>query len=178
MELQNTLNCVISNGFIREKVYNECEKYYKEKINKMDDLIKLCDKLENCSKNEICYKNKIVCTKAVLQSYINGDENKRLKLKAQIKQYEKGIYESMTETLSQAVAVAALATSCISLIVSVTNKDIIAVDISVFVLILLSIVLMVVLIAKWGINKFGYRDKWKKYIEVVLDDMEKEKECE
>lgn len=144
----------------------------------MDDLIKLCDKLENCSKNEICYKNKIVCTKAILQSYINGDENKRLKLKAQIKQYEKGIYESMTETLSQAVAVAALATSCISLIVSVTNKDIIAVDISVFVLILLSIVLMVVLIAKWGINKFGYRDKWKKYIEVVLDDMEKEKECE
>ena len=142
----------------------------------MDDLIKLCDKLENCSKNEICYKNKIVCTKAVLQSYINGDENKRLKLKAQIKQYEKGIYESMTETLSQAVAVAALATSCISLIVSVTNKDIIAVDISVFVLILLSIVLMVVLIAKWGINKFGYRDKWKKYIEVVLEDMEKEKE--
>ena len=178
MELQNTLNCVISNGFIREKVYNECEKYYKEKINKMDDLIKLCDKLENCSKKEICYKNEIVCTKAVLQSYINGDENKRLKLKAQIKQYEKGIYESMTETLSQAVAVAALATSCISLIVSVTNKDIIAVDISVFVLILLSIVLMVVLIAKWGINKFGYRDKWKKYIEVVLDDMEKEKECE
>lgn len=116
---------------------------------KVDDLIKLCDKLENCSKNEICYKNKIVCTKAILQSYINGDENKRLKLKAQIKQYEKGIYESMTETLSQAVAVAALATSCISLIVSVTNKDIIAVDISVFVLILLSIVLMVVLIAKW-----------------------------
>lgn len=145
---------------------------------KVDDLIKLCDKLENCSKSEICYKNKIVCTKAILQSYINGDENKRLKLKAQIKQYEKGIYESMTETLSQAVAVAALATSCISLIVSVTNKDIIAVDISVFVLILLSIVLMVVLIAKWGINKFGYRDKWKKYIEVVLDDMEKEKECE
>lgn len=143
---------------------------------KVDDLIKLCDKLENCSKKEICYKNEIVCTKAVLQSYINGDENKRLKLKAQIKQYEKGIYESMTETLSQAVAVAALATSCISLIVSVTNKDIIAVDISVFVLILLSIVLMVVLIAKWGINKFGYRDKWKKYIEVVLEDMEKEKE--
>lgn len=142
---------------------------------KVDDLIKLCDKLENCSKNKICNKNEIVCTKAVLQSYINGDENKRLKLKAQIKQYEKGIYESMTETLSQAVAVAALATSCISLIVSVTNKDIIAVDISVFVLILLSIVLMVVLIAKWGINKFGYRDKWKKYIEVVLEDMEKEK---
>ena len=142
----------------------------------MDDLEKICDKLENCSKEENCNKNEIVCTKTVLQSYINGDENKRLKLKAQIKQYEKGIYESMTETLSQAVAVAALATSCISLIVSVTNKDIIAVDISVFVLILLSIVLMVVLIAKWGINKFGYRDKWKKYIEVVLEDMEKEKE--
>ncbi|MCI6064844.1 hypothetical protein MR818_05645 [bacterium] len=75
----------------------------------MNDLMKLCDKLENCSKKEICYKNEIVCTKAVLQSYINGDENKRLKLKAQIKQYEKGIYESMAEILSLVMTVDALA---------------------------------------------------------------------
>lgn len=146
----------------------------------MNDLMKLCDKLENCSKKEICYKNEIVCTKAVLQSYINGDENKRLKLKAQIKQYEKGIYESMAEILSLVMTVDALAMSRINLIVSVINKDIgnnrlIAVDVLVFVLILLCIVLMVVLIVKWGINKFSYRDKWKKYIEVVLEDMEKEK---
>lgn len=51
------------------------DKYMKE-INKMDDLIKLCDKLENCSKKEICYKNEIVCTKAVLQSYINEGDKK------------------------------------------------------------------------------------------------------
>lgn len=113
----------------------------------MNDLMKLCDKLENCSKNEICYKNKIVCTKAVLQSYINGD---------------------------------ALAISCISLIVSATNTESgnKPVEVLVIVLIILSIVLVLALIAKWGINKFGYRDKWKKYIEVVLDDVEKEKECE
>ena len=89
----------------------------------MDDLIKLCDKLENCSKNEICNKNEIVCTKAVLQSYINGDENKRLKLKVQIEQHEKGIYETMTETLSLVTTVDALAISCISLIVSATNTE-------------------------------------------------------
>ena len=112
----------------------------------MNDLMKLCDKLENCSKNEICYKNKIVCTKAVLQSYINGD---------------------------------ALAISCISLIVSATNTESgnnKPVEVLVIVLIILSIVLVLALIAKWGINKFSYRDKWKKYIEVVLEDMEKEKE--
>lgn len=143
---------------------------------KVDDLIKLCDKLENCSKKEICYKNEIVCTKAVLQSYINGDQNKRLKLKAQIKQHEKGIYESMTEPLSSLMTVDTLAISCISLMVSVTNKDTIAAYISVFVFFLLCIVLIVTLIEKWGNNKFGYRDKWKKYIEVVLEDMEKEKE--
>lgn len=146
---------------------------------KVDDLIKLCDKLENCSKNEICYKNKIVCTKAILQSYINGDENKRLKLKAQIKQYEKGIYETMTETLSLVTTVDALAISCISLIVSATNTESgnnKPVEVLVIVLIILSIVLVLALIAKWGINKFSYRDKWKKYIEVVLEDMEKEKE--
>ena len=136
----------------------------------MDDLIKLCDKLENCSKKEICYKNEIVCTKAVLQSYINGDENKRLKLKAQIKQYEKGIYESMTETLSLVIAEVALVISCFSFTESV--EAFVAAEA------LFSIVFIFALIAKWAINKFGYRDKWKKYIEVVLEDMEKEKECE
>lgn len=141
----------------------------------MDDLIKLCDKLENCSKKETCYKNEIVCTKAVLQSYINGDENKRWKLKAQIRQHEKGMYESMTELLSSLMTVDTLAISCISLMVSVTNKDTIAAYISVFVFFLLGIVLIVTLIEKWGNNKFGYRDKWKEYIEVVLEDMEKEK---
>ena len=143
----------------------------------MDDLIKLCDKLENCSKKEICYKNEIVCTKAVLQSYINGDENKRLKLKVQIEQHEKGIYETMTETLSLVTTVDALAISCISLIVSATNTESgnnKPVEVLVIVLIILSIVLA--LIANWRINKFGYRDKWKKYIEVVLEDIEKEKE--
>ena len=147
----------------------------------MNDLMKLCDKLENCSKNEICNKNEIVCTKAVLQSYINGDENKRLKLKVQIEQHEKGIYETMTETLSLVTTVDALAISCISLIVSATNTESgnnKPVEVLVIVLIILSIVLVLALIAKWGINKFSYRDKWKKYIEVVLDDMEKEKECE
>ena len=59
--------------------------------------------------------------------------------------------------------------------VSVTNKDTIAAYISVFVFFLLCIVLIVTLIEKWGNNKFGYRDKRKKYIEVVLEDMEKEK---
>ena len=145
----------------------------------MNDLMKLCDKLENCSKNEICNKNEIVCTKAVLQSYINGDENKRLKLKVQIEQHEKGIYETMTEILSLVTTVDALAISCISLIVSATNTERgnKTVEVLVIVLIILSIVLVLALIANWRINKFGYRDKWKKYIEVVLEDMEKEKEC-
>ncbi len=132
----------------------------------MDDLIKLCDKLENCSKKEICYKNEIVCTKAVLQSYINGDENKRLKLKAQIKQYD----GSMTETLSLVMGVAAFAISCISLMVSVDALGAAVIS--------FSIVLILIYSVDGGINKWGYRDKWKKYIEVVLEDMEKEKECE
>ncbi len=85
------------------------------------------------------------------------------------------MYESMTELLSSLMTVDTLAISCISLMVSVTNKDTIAAYISVFVFFLLGIVLIVTLIEKWGNNKFGYRDKWKEYIEVVLEDMEKEK---
>lgn len=33
--------------------------------------------------------------------------------------------------------------------------------------------LIISIIGWWSINKFGHRDKWKQYIQVVLEDMEK-----
>ena len=37
----------------------------------------------------------------------------------------------------------------------------------------LVVLLIIAIIGRWSINKFGYRDKWKQYIQVVLEDMEK-----
>ena len=78
----------------------------------MDDLEKICDKLENCSKEENCNKNEIVCTKAILQSYIEGDDNKRLKLKALMKQHEKSTFEMIMEVFSIYGSIAALGLWC------------------------------------------------------------------
>ena len=147
----------------------------------MDDLMKLCDKLENCSKNEACYKNEILCTKKIVQSYVDGDDNKKLKLKAQIKQYETGINKSMNESFSLIITADALAIAGINLMVSVADEDIgkngqLAVDVLIIVLVLFGIVFVLALIGQWAIKKYGNRDKWKKYIEVVLEDMENTKE--
>ena len=106
----------------------------------MDDIIKLCDELESCKRKNICYKNEIVCTRALVNRYIDGDDSKRLKLKAQIRQHGRGLEQGTLSTISQSVSVMSL---------------------------------LVTVVSRWSINKFGYRDKWKQYIQVVLEDMEK-----
>lgn len=51
---------------------------------RMDDLIKICDKLESCRKKHPNYQGRIKCTEKILKSYIDGDTDKVLKLKAQL----------------------------------------------------------------------------------------------
>lgn len=142
----------------------------------MDDLEKICDKLENCSKKENCNKNEIVCTKAILQSYIEGDDNKRLKLKALMKQHEKDIFETVKETISIVSTIAAFGVSCVSLFVSVIIDDVANAEqiiiIVAYVCFLLSIIIGVCKIGKYEINRNHNINKWKKYIQVVLEDME------
>ena len=41
----------------------------------MDDIIKLCDELESCKRKNICYKNEIVCTRALVNRYIDCFSN-------------------------------------------------------------------------------------------------------
>ncbi len=139
----------------------------------MDDLEKICDKLENCSKEENCNKNEIVCTKAILQSYIEGDDNKRLKLKALMKQHEKSTFEMIMEVFSIYGSIAALGVSCVALMVSADKKSAEHVGIIVlFVLGILGGVLIISAIMRWVNGKYSNIDKWKKYIQVVLEDME------
>lgn len=133
----------------------------------MDDLIKLCDELEECKRKRSCYSDEIVCTKARLVTYVNGDENKVLKLKAQVKM-QNAYTTNEIGLISLVIAILSL----VVMIVSGVQGDgagggvLFGIGSLLFVLALVSLFL-------WARKKYGHREKWIKYIEVVLEEKEK-----
>ena len=133
----------------------------------MNDLTKLCDELEECRKKKSCYADEIVCTKAKLNAYIQGKSNKILKLKAQIKMhndYKVGEFEGITFIL-------ATVSFGFMVIDSITGGSL--VNVTGAGLVGLIVIALINGIDLWGSKKYGYRKKWIKYIEVVLEEMEK-----
>lgn len=134
----------------------------------MDDLIKLCDELEDCRKKRTCYVNEIVCAKSKLKCYIDGDTNKILKLKAQIK-----IHNSYGQgdigILSLIVSVLTL---CVTILSGIWDSR--TIEYAIYCECVLVGLLIVTLILRWGNKKYGYRSKWKRYIEVALEDIDNE----
>ncbi|MGN0169429.1 MAG: hypothetical protein ACI39H_01545 [Lachnospiraceae bacterium] len=133
----------------------------------MDDLTKLCDELERCKREKSCYENEIACVKAKLNTFVDGDHNKLLRLKAQLKIHN--AYKSNEYGLiSFIISVVTLALMIIS---EATDK--ISIEYALIGMGGLLLILVVHLIDMWAENKFGYRKNWMKYIEVVLEDMDK-----
>lgn len=133
----------------------------------MDDLTKLCDELEKCKKKRSCYANEIVCTKAKLKCYIDGDVNKILKLKAQIK-----IRDNYTQgDIGVISLIVSVITLCLSIFSEISGGT--SIEYILYSLYGLIALLIITLISLWGKKKYGYRDKWKRYIEVVLQDIDK-----
>lgn len=134
----------------------------------MDDLTKLCDELENCSKKKLCYANEVVCTKSMLKTYIGEDTNKILKLKAQIK-----IHNSYTQGDMGIISLPiSLITLCVTIICGLSDSA--TIEYIIYCSSALIGLLVIILFFTWENKKHGYRNKWKRYIEVVLEDMDKE----
>lgn len=133
----------------------------------MDDLIKLCDELEKCKKSRSCYSNEIVCAKSKVKCYIDGDFNKLLKLKAQIK-----IHNNTNGGLETISLMVAIVTLCLTVLKSVSGEK--SEEYVLYGIMGLMIILILCISSSHFQKKYGYRDKWKLYIEVVLEDMEKE----
>lgn len=133
----------------------------------MDDLIKLCDELEKCKKSKSCYSNEIGCAKSKVKCYIDGDFDKLLKLKAQIKIHS-DIYDEQ-ETISLMVAIL---TFSLTVLKSVSGEK--SDGYVLYGIMGLMIILILCILFSHFQKKYGYRDKWKRYIEVVLEDIEKE----
>ena len=151
-----------------------------------NELIKLCDELEECRKKRSCYVNEIVCSRAKLTKYIDGDTDKALKLKAQIRQFDSP--PSELDSFSLFVSIAALclpfAGTLFSgsfgdavLSVSPNNASYITFLLfypcyGLFVLIAVGVNLV---IQKCQYNKKKNKEKWVRSIDVVLEDFDIQK---
>lgn len=151
-----------------------------------NELIKLCDELEECRKKRSCYVNEIVCSRAKLTKYIDGDADKALKLKAQIRQFDSP--PSELNSFSLFVSIAAL---CLSIagkllpnpfqdaVLSVSQNN--ASNIiflllypcyGVFVLIAVGVNLVILMCRDY---KKKNKEKWVRSIDVVLEDFDIQK---
>ena len=151
-----------------------------------NELIKLCDELEECRKKRSCYVNEIVCSRAKLTKYIDGDADKALKLKAQIRQFDSP--PSELDSFSLFVSIAALCLSFAAKLLPNPFQDTVLnipqgnifyilfwyfyVCYGVFVLIAVGVNLV---IQKYQYNKKKNKEKWVRSIDVVLEDFDIQK---
>ena len=140
-----------------------------------DDIIILCDELENCKKKSICDFNEIVCAKGALRKYIN----RILKLKVQL-----DLHKNFNEiTFSRLAFFISIFSLTISTLVSVFNiNDSMHIEglnvqgqltISAIAILFFIIMVMVEVTLKFYGGNYR-REKWMKYIESALQDIEKE----
>jgi hypothetical protein len=144
-----------------------------------EDIIILCDELENCKKKSICDFNEIICAKKALREYINGDKNRILKLKVQLDLY-KNFRENTFSQLAFCVSIFSLMISTMAsvfdIIDSMNVKNLNVQGVTFIIAIFISfLIIMIMVCATYNVYTSNYsRQKWMKYIEYALQDIEKE----
>lgn len=132
----------------------------------MADLIKLCDQIEECRMKRSCNANEIVCTKKWVQKYIGDDQNKLLKLEAEIKIHG-NLGADMSGKYSLIISFCALVLAILQEINTGTNLYIRFATLSIMLVAVLQ------LTEKFYARTTRTRRKWIQYIAVVLNDMSK-----
>jgi hypothetical protein len=144
-----------------------------------EDIIILCDELENCKKKSICDFNEIICAKKALREYINGDKNRILKLKVQL-DLHKNFRENTFSQLAFCVSIFSLMISTMAsvfdIIDSMNVKNLNVQGVTFIIAIFISfLIIMIMVCATYNVYTSNYsRQKWMKYIEYALHDIEKE----
>lgn len=144
-----------------------------------EDIIILCDELENCKKKSICDFNEIICAKKALREYINGDKNRILKLKVQL-DLHKNFRENTFSQLAFCVSIFSLMISTMAsvfdIIESMNVKNLNVQGVTFIIAIFISfLIIMIMVCATYNVYTSNYsRQKWMKYIEYALQDIEKE----
>lgn len=133
-----------------------------------DILTELCDKMEKCCKEKHCFKNEIVCTKKFLVEYIGNDKNKILQLRALIKYHDENKM-SFIDFITKIVTVCSFMLVILYNVVKDTENIYLYIETSIiYIFIILSISLVDIFTSRLETP----RKKWRRFIEIVLDELE------
>lgn len=146
----------------------------------MDDLIKMCDKLEKCRKEKNCIANEIICSRKIVKDYVGNDKNKLLTLKAQLEIHKNSTSHDLNLLAVLIAAFSFFTTSNSNNVITVKfNTDEITVNSNIDATTIFVIGIGIIIIVMfcgciyWSLKT--NRNKWKQYIAVALEDLEKER---
>ncbi len=131
----------------------------------MDELKMLLDKIEECHHRVKCHDNDIISTRKIVEQYIDNDYDNLLKLKAELRVYE--------DSVDVDINLISIFTSSAALMLTAINNAPIEEYAMIASLILLAL-LIFVLGSHYSSREHGHRKKWRHYMNVVLEDIEKE----
>lgn len=132
-----------------------------------DDLTVLCDELEQC-RNKVCVKNEIICAKKKIREYAGNDINKQLKLKALIDLHDEGDKVGIFNYMSVLISVFSF---CATVTYNLSGEQEYALYVISAMLVLLTVCVITLRFSK----KTTSRKKWRRYLKVALNNIEKEK---
>lgn len=132
----------------------------------MNSLKIIREKIDKCIECYGCKEyNEIVCAKVALQEYIGEDNDRLLKLKAELEE-RKDSDEELWKELP-------LGLSTIALFLTAANYVLDRNLMMVYVMIALAIITFLTFIWNVCANKISKRKKWNRYIQFALEDLEK-----
>ena len=124
----------------------------------------ICNNLNKCKKE--CYCNPIVCSRAFLRSYVKNDLDLLMKIKVEAEEYDNG---NIFKNNKISILMCFIATSSLVLNMEeeMGNTVLVVVEIQVF----LAVLVFLMILASEKLDKI---QRWRKYILVAIDEIEKE----
>lgn len=132
----------------------------------MNDITKMCDEIEDCRKRRNCYSNGVICAKSIVYRYIDGDNNKLLKLKAEINLH-KDTEKDYQHYFSILVSTIALLLAILSNLKSVYYAG--------YAVFSVAVIAGLIIIENYYSKKTYMRKKLIRYMEVVIEELENKK---
>ena len=129
-----------------------------------NDFQLICNNLNQCKKE--CYCNPIVCSRAFLRSYVKNDLDLLMKIKVEAEEYDNG---NIFKNNKRSILMCFIATSSLVLNMEeeMGNTVLVVVEIQVF----LAVLVFLMILASEKLDKI---QRWRKYILVAIDEIEKE----
>lgn len=135
----------------------------------MNELERICKEFRNCP-SDGRGKHELICVKEKVEQYINEDKNNYLKLSAQVRLYNADNFDAFDRMVQTATIFGLILT----MIDTVSNAD--KTMYALFALVVLLILLVLVWFNRFYRKTKEKTDIWVRYVEVVLEDIAKEKE--